>query len=165
MRQFPESIRFTPVSPRLTAYRQVFNALSLVTTVGVFVVAGAMFNARVDPDFWHGFAYLPAVALTAYDIGLLIVTPFQVRIHGYSEQSDDLLIRAGAVFRKYEAIPYGRLQYVEVRQGPLQRRFDLADVTMTTAGSKATIHGVPTADAARLRDDLSARGYARLAGL
>ena len=54
---------------------------------------------------------------------------------------------------------------MEVSQGPLQRIFDLANVTITTAGSNTTIYGVPTQQATRLRDDLTQRGYARLAGL
>ncbi len=165
MKDFPTDIEFTAVSPRLTAYRQLVTAISLVCFVGGFSVAAAIFNAQVDPGFWHGLSYIPAAWVLVYDIGVMIVTPYQVRIHGWAEQSDDLLIRAGAIFRKYEAIPYGRLQFVQVAQGPLQRKFDLANVTITTAGSTTTIYGIPTKQATRLRDDLTQRGYARLAGL
>lgn len=165
MKHFPQDVAFTPVSPKLTVYRQLVTTMSLIGFVALFLVVATIFNAQVNPDFWHGWSYLPAVWALVWDIGQLIVTPFQVRIHGWAEQSDDLLIRAGAVFRKYEAIPYGRLQFVEISQGPLQRKFDLANVTITTAGSTTTIYGVPTTQATRLRDDLTQRGYARLAGL
>ena len=165
MKAFPTAVEFRPVSPRLTTYRQLVNIISLVCFVTLFTVAALIFNAQVDPNFWHGLSFIPAVWTLLWDLGLMIVTPYQVRIHGWAEQPDDLLIRAGAVFRKYAAIPYGRLQFVEVSQGPMQRKFDLANVTITTAGSNTTIYGVPTQQATRLRDDLTQRGYARLAGL
>ena len=165
MKSFPTDVQFRPVSRKLTTYRQLVTGISLVCFVTGFTVAALIFNAQVDPNFWHGLSFIPAVWALLWDIGVMIVNPYQVRIHGWAEQPDDLLIRAGAVFRKYEAIPYGRLQFVEVKQGPLQRKFDLADVTITTAGSTTTIYGVPTKQATRLRDDLTQRGYARLAGL
>lgn len=165
MKDFPARITFRGVQPQLNTYRQIYNLISMVCFVTVFAVAAAIFNAQVDPDFWHGLSYIPAAWVFLYDVGVMILTPFQVRIHGWVEQSDDIIVRSGAIFRNYAAVPYGRLQFVDVKQGPLQRRFDLADLTITTAGSTATIHGLPAREATRLRDDLSARGYARLAGL
>lgn len=165
MKNFPTDLDFTPVRRQLTVYRQLHNLLNLVIYLVVFGVGALIFNAQVQPDFWYGWSFVPAAWMVVYYVGVFIITPFQVRVHGYAEQSDDVLIRSGAVFRRYDAVPYGRLQFVEVQQGPLQRVFDLAHVTITTAGSTATIYGLPTREATRLRDDLSSRGYARLAGL
>lgn len=165
MKGFPADLEFRPVRAQLTTYRQIYNLISMVCFVPLLTLAAIIFNAQVDPNFWHGLSYIPAAWTLLYDVGLIIVTPYQVRIHGWAEQSDDILVRSGAVFRNYEAVPYGRLQFVIVKQGPLQRKFGLADLTITTAGSTATIYGLPTREATRLRDDLSARGYARLAGL
>ena len=165
MKHFPASLEFRPVRAQLTTYRQIYNLISMVCFVTIFTVAAMIFNAQVDPNFWHGLTYIPAAWTLVYDVGVIIITPFQVRIHGWAEQSDDIVIRSGAIFRNYEALPYGRLQFVNVKQGPLQRKFDLADLTITTAGSTAMISGLPTTEATRMRDDLCARGYARLAGL
>jgi len=165
VKYFPDDIEFRPVRAQLKTYRQIYNVLSMVSFVTVFTVAAIIFNAQADPDFWHGLSYIPAAWTLVYDLGVIILTPFQVRVHGWVEQSDDILIRSGAIFRNYEAVPYGRLQFVNVKQGPLQRKFDLADLTITTAGSTATISGLPTKEATRLRDDLCSRGYAKLAGL
>ena len=165
MKDFPEAIEFRPVRAQLKTYRQIYNLISMVTFATIFTVAALIFNAQADPDFWHGLSYIPAAWVLLYDLGVIILTPFQVRIHGWVEQSDDIIVRSGAIFRNYEAMPYGRLQFVHVKQGPLQRAFDLADLTITTAGATATIYGLPTREATRLRDDLCSRGYARLAGL
>lgn len=165
MKDFPTEIEFRPVQPQLKTYRQIYNLISIAIYVTIFTVAAMIFNAQVNPGFWHGLSYIPAAWVFLYDLGVIILTPFQVRIHGWAEQPDDIIIRSGAIFRRYEAVPYGRLQFVNVKQGPLQRAFDLADVTITTAGATATIYGLPTREATRMRDDLSSRGYARLAGL
>lgn len=165
MKDFPTSIVFQPVRRQLTTYRQIYNLISLVVYVGIFGGAAALISSLVEPGWWHVAFYIPAAWIFIHCVVRIFIIPYQVRIHGWSEQDDDLLIRSGAIFRSVHAVPYGRLQFVTVDQGPLQRKFDLADVTITTAGTKAAIHGLPAREATRLRDDLSARGYARLAGL
>lgn len=165
MKAFPEDIDFVPVRRQLSTYRQMYNTISLIIYAVLLGGGAVVFNWLVDPNFWHGFAYIPVAWAVLNDVAAIIITPFQVRVHGWSEQPDDLMIRSGAIFRTYEAVPYGRLQFVNVKQGPLQRAFDIADVTVTSAGATATIAGLPTKEATRLRDDLTQRGYARLAGL
>lgn len=97
----------------------------------------------------------------------LILIPRRVRAIGYHERQDDLLIRRGILFQKLEAVPYGRLQYVDIEAGPIMRKFGLCTVQLKTASSStdASIPGVVREEGARLREELSARGQARLAGL
>ncbi|MCO1337840.1 hypothetical protein BJH93_02890 [Kocuria polaris] len=120
---------------------------------------------------WSGFPAwiawpLPAAAL-CYWIIVLIVTNRRVRAIGYAERDDDLLVRQGILFKRVLVVPYGRMQYVDVQMGPVDRAFGLCKVQLHTAASDvtATIPGVTTAEGARLREQLSARGEARLAGL
>ena len=86
---------------------------------------------------------------------------------GYAEREDDLLVRRGVLVRRLSVVPYGRMQYVDVTAGPLDRRLGLARVTLHTAAaaSDASIPGLPAAEADRLRDRLAALGEARAAGL
>ncbi|HEU0102072.1 MAG TPA: PH domain-containing protein [Mycobacteriales bacterium] len=85
----------------------------------------------------------------------------------YAEREDDLLLRRGVVVQRTSVVPYGRMQYVDVTAGPLDRRFGLATVVLHTAAAAtdATIPGLRTAEAARLRDRLAALGEARAAGV
>jgi membrane protein YdbS with pleckstrin-like domain len=59
------------------------------------------------------------------------------------------------------------MQYVDVKAGPLERALGIATVQLHTAAaaSDAAIPGLPTEEAARLRDRLAALGEARAAGL
>jgi hypothetical protein len=91
----------------------------------------------------------------------------RVRAWGFAERDDDLLVRRGVMFRRMSVIPYGRMQYVEVTAGPFERAFGLATVQMHTAAaaSDARVPGLPAAEAARLRDQLTSLGESKATGL
>ena len=86
---------------------------------------------------------------------------------GYLEREDDLLVRRGVLVRRTSVVPYGRMQYVDVTAGPLDRRMGLATVTLHTAAAAtdASVPGLRAPEAARLRDRLAALGEARQAGV
>ena len=90
-----------------------------------------------------------------------------IRDRAYAEREDDLLLRRGVVFRRTSVVPYGRMQYVDVTAGPLDRRLGLASVVLHTAAAAtdASIPGLGAREADRLRDRLAALGEARAAGV
>jgi membrane protein YdbS with pleckstrin-like domain len=89
------------------------------------------------------------------------------RSWGYVEREDDLYITRGVLFRSLVAVPYGRMQLVEVASGPLERAFGLATVTLKTASAEtnASIPGLTPDEATRLRDRLTELGEAHASGL
>ena len=89
------------------------------------------------------------------------------RSWGYVEREDDLYITHGVLFRSLVAVPYGRMQLVEVASGPLERAFGLATVTLRTASAEtnASIPGLSPDEATRLRDRLTELGEAHASGL
>lgn len=107
-----------------------------------------------------------AVALVL--LGLLLLSVDR-RWHawGYLEREDDLVVRRGVIVQRTSVVPYGRMQYVDVTAGPLDRRFGLATVTLHTAAAAtdAFVPGLLADEAARLRDRLASLGEARQAGL
>ena len=86
---------------------------------------------------------------------------------GYAERSDDLMVRRGVLIRRLSVIPYGRMQFIDVTAGPLERALGLATLRMHTAAaaSDARIPGLESGAAAALRDQLAALGEAQAAGL
>ncbi|WP_085528800.1 PH domain-containing protein [Kocuria massiliensis] len=116
---------------------------------------------------WLWLAILVPALLAASVVINMMLTPRRARAHGYVEREEDLLVRRGVIRHRVNAIPYGRLQYVEVSVGPIDRIFGLATVEIHTASSStdSKIRGICANDAARLREDLSRRGDDRLAGL
>ncbi|KGM14690.1 membrane protein, partial [Actinotalea fermentans ATCC 43279 = JCM 9966 = DSM 3133] len=137
--------------------------ISLALSLGLPLVASVVVAALVGvPGLWA----VPA-AVAAFAAWLAILVPRQVRALGYAERDDDLLIRKGIMFRTLVVVPYGRMQFVDVQAGPLDRWGGIAKVQLHTASpaSDAAIPGLPPTEADRLRDRLAERGEARLAGL
>ena len=118
---------------------------------------------------WAGVVEALAVVVIAAVVTGLALSSVERRWRawGYAEREDDLLVRRGVLVRRLSVVPYGRMQYVDVTAGPLDRRLGLARVTLHTAAaaSDASIPGLPEAEARRLRDRLAALGEARAAGL
>lgn len=117
------------------------------------------------PAWWLA-VLLPAATLVWTVVDLLLL-PNRVRSRGYSEREEDLLVRRGLLWHRVTAVPYGRMQYVEVTQGPWERLFGLSRVALHTASAATDVKivGVAQEEANRLREELSQRGEDRMAGL
>lgn len=154
----PPGVEWNGVSVKLATARRLTGLIAALPLVVAVVLLGA-FVAR---PWLLGLVVMAAVGGWWYWI-----VGRQVRSIGYAEREDDLLVRRGIVRRQIVVVPYGRLQYVDVQAGPVDRMFGIARVQLHTASAAtdAVIAGLPPAEAARVRDRLSARGQARLAGL
>ena len=89
------------------------------------------------------------------------------RSWGYAEREDDLIVTRGLLFRHVSVVPYGRMQFIDVTAGPIDRAFGLATVQLHTAAAAtdARIPGLARADADALRDRLALVGEAKATGL
>ncbi|ANC32538.1 PH domain-containing protein [Isoptericola dokdonensis] len=154
----PAGVEWTRVSDRLVPVRLLLTALWL----GLPALVCAVLAVLLTPWLW-----IPVAVLVVPLVWALLVIPRQVRALGYAERDDDLLIVKGILFRQLVVVPYGRMQFVDVNAGPLARRFGIATVQLHTAAasSDAEIPGLAPQEAERLRDRLTARGEAKLAGL
>ena len=163
----PPGVQWLRVSPKYVTVRLVEWAIGNVLLVAVlslplvFVLLGWW----RWPPLWLAIA-VPAVMLLLA-LWRLALIPRQVRAIGYAERDDDLLIRRGIFFQRTMVVPYGRMQYVDVAVGPVERSLGLCTLKLHTAstGTNAQLPGLPAQEGARLREQLSARGEARLAGL
>jgi uncharacterized protein len=147
------------VSPRLATLRRLLNiGAGAVLLVGLTVLA-AMAST------WAA-VIVAVLGVAALGWGWVVVGR-SVRSWGYAERAEDLLVTRGVLNRQLVVVPYGRMQFVDVTAGPLDRRFGLATVQLHTAAaaSDAQIPGLVPAEAARLRDRLAARGEAGAAGV
>jgi membrane protein YdbS with pleckstrin-like domain len=114
---------------------------------------------------WVGIGLLAlVVVVSAIRMGL---TPRRVRAIGYVLREDDLVFRRGILFSRLVAVPYGRMQLVDITRGPIARALGLAELRLVTAAaaSDVTLPGLPEAQATELRDELVARAESRRVGL
>jgi membrane protein YdbS with pleckstrin-like domain len=156
---WPDTVEWRSVSPKLITVELIARAI----WVAVFL-AGLGVGWVLQPH-WAWPAGMAVVV--CYAIWRSIVTVRAVKAWGYAERDQDLLVRHGLLVRRLSIVPYARMQYVDVTAGPLERAFGLATVQLHTAaaGSDAKVPGLPPAEAARLRDRLTALGEDRLEGL
>ncbi len=111
-----------------------------------------------------------AAAVAVVTVAALLALWFarrRVRAWSYTERDEDLIVARGVLVRRLSVVPYGRMQFVDVTAGPVERAFRLATVKLHTAAaaSDARIPGLERDEAARLRDRLAALGEAKAAGL
>ncbi|MCP1387780.1 PH domain-containing protein [Corynebacterium sp. TA-R-1] len=113
---------------------------------------------------WLLWALAGAAALLLWN---LILVPFRVRNLGYLETEDELLLSKGKMWHTITAIPYGRIQFVDVESGPIARALGLKKLEIHTASttSNSSLPGLPAAEADALRDRLAAKARERMSGL
>jgi membrane protein YdbS with pleckstrin-like domain len=157
----PPAYEWKRLSPNFRSLRRLTTlvVIPLVFTVPAVIVGIASGLWWISITLW-----VIAAVIVGTRLGLIERT---YRSWGYVEREDDLYITHGVLFRSLVAVPYGRMQLVEVESGPLERAFGLATVTLKTASpeTNAAIPGLAPEEAARLRDRLTELGEAQASGL
>ncbi|MDR3107421.1 MAG: PH domain-containing protein [Bifidobacteriaceae bacterium] len=155
----PDAQEWRRVSPKLVKARLVVIALWFGLPA-----LGGLIGWLIFHRWW---IISPAGAWALVGLWTAWLNDRRVRAIGYLERADDLLIRKGTIYRQLQVVPYGRLQYLDVNAGPLDRAFGLAKLELKTAAGSfyANLPGLEPEEAARLRDRLSELGNARMAGL
>ena len=140
-----------------------------VAVVGfvVLIAAGSQWvsAARSSGDVVGPVLVLGGVLVAI--VAALVLLRRRYHSWGYLERDEDLLVRRGVMVRRLSVVPYGRMQFVEVTAGLIERSFGLATVKLHTAAARsdARIPGLEPQEAARLRDQLASLGEAKAAGL
>lgn len=113
--------------------------------------------------------YLPVVGtlLLLAALGVTIAYRYpavRYRHLRYRADPDGLRIQRGVVWRKITWVPITRVQHTDVSRGPLQRNYELAKLTVYTAGTEESSiplsgleHGIATRLADHLRPDRERR--------
>ena len=160
--------------PSYTKIRLIQVVGLFITLVGVFTALTVMFEMMRSSDVLPKTTWLSALTgaiaavLVVWGIWWAALLPRRTRALGYSLRPNHLMARQGLLFRHVTSIPYGRIQYVDVDSGPLERAHHLVRLTIRTAGvtaSKVTLYGIPTECGQQLRELLIRRADERMAAL
>ena len=127
--------------------------------------AGAFFGG---PEVLRIVGLVVVAVFGLWGLWWILTTPRRTRALGYALESNHLMARRGIVFRSMSSMPYGRIQYVDVDSGPLERMCGVARLTVRTAGTTTgtmVLFGIPLNVAEELRADLVRRADERMAAL
>jgi uncharacterized protein len=160
----PPGAPWQRVSPALTKVRRI---LAVPPFVLVGIVTATLAATGPGPTWLRILFAVVAIAAMGGAAWLWSWAPRNTASWGYAENEDDLLVTGGVMFRRLVAVPYGRMQFVDVQAGPIDRAFGIASVTLHTASTEtaATIPGLPADEATRLRNRLTELGESHGAGL
>jgi len=142
-----------------------------VVVVLVSSLIGGVIGAAIALFAWLGlgwsWAWIALVIIVAIAVVQLIIAPRRAKAIGYQLRDDDLLIRRGIMFQRFVAVPYGRMQLLDIERGPIDRMLGLAELRFVTAAasSRVSIPGLVDTDAAWLRDRLVELAESRRTGL
>jgi membrane protein YdbS with pleckstrin-like domain len=152
-------VQWQRVSPKLIAVDLVAGAIFFIATAAAAAVFFFLLHI-----LWLAIAF---AALAIIGIVNLVLVPRRVRSIGYQLREDDLLFRRGIMWQRFVAVPYGRMQLVDINRGPIARSLGLSELKFVTAAASAgvTIPGLLQADAEVLRDHLVQVAESRRAGL
>jgi hypothetical protein len=135
------------------------------------VTISVLFAALFGLVFWAAAGALAGIISVVVMVALGATCSFflrrRFRAWRYQERNEDLIVARGVMVQRLSVVPYGRMQFVEVTAGPIERLFKLSTVKLHTAAaaSDARIPGLEQAEAARLRDRLTELGESMAAGM
>lgn len=150
---------FLPIAPQqVTLDRLVGLIVAAILIVGgiVGLIIYFLSIASLDWIFWL-VTGLSAAAMIGLTISSIVWPPIEVRNTFWRLESRGLEIRRGVFWKHQVSIPSSRVQHIDVSQGPLQRNFGLATLTIHTAGTanaSVELAGLDFDTATNLRDQL-----------
>ena len=105
----------------------------------------------------RGAFIAPILLLALY---LIIRAPLR-RYHarGYQIGADRLRVVRGLIFRSDTVVPFGRVQHIDVHQGPIERAYGLGTLVVHTAGNhnaSVSLPGLGHDDAMAMREEIRA---------
>jgi len=102
------------------------------------------------------FVVLPVLAVLALAGVVVGVVPgLRWRRWRYEIRPDEVDLQRGIFWISRTLVPLARIQHVDTRQGPLQRRFGLSTVVFYTAAGPNQIPELSTLVAERVRDRIA----------
>ncbi|KAM9862944.1 PH domain-containing protein [Leucobacter sp. BZR 635] len=150
------------VSPKYAVSDLIINVVTSFLPLVVVIIVSLTNNREVPLwltlGLWGLVAFFLINSLFAFR---------RVKAIGYILREDDLLFRRGIMFERIVAVPYGRLQLVDITRGPLLRALGLSTLKFVTASAATGVQlpGLTQGDAEALRDRLVELAESRRSGL
>lgn len=145
-----ETIDYQKVAPAYLKVSIIGTLIFFGLLAMVIIVVWLFSEVKQIPLLYYG---IPALWLFLTGISLW-VTERGYRLMGYAVREHDILFREGIFFRSVVAIPFKRVQHVEVKEGPIERMFGLKTLEVYTAGGQSSdlsISGLQQEEAQRLK--------------
>ncbi len=130
--------------------KKAINVWRINALIEFFIELALLIFYGIGTLLWWSLPLWPAMVLLSLVIIRLLINCFiipniRMRIWSYTFLDDAILIQSGLIIIKRSRIPMARIQHIDTEHGPIMRIYDLATLTITTAG---TVHKIPALKAA-----------------
>ncbi len=142
-------LEWKPLQP---SYRRLL-LLSTALWCAVFIAGITISIPLINLPIWISLlAYAVVIVISLLQL-LFIVKGYPFK--GYGLRMHDILYKTGWLYKNQIAVPFNRIQHVDIRQGVFERAFGLSKLNVYTAGgggSDITIPGLLDEEAQRLKE-------------
>lgn len=124
-------------------------------------IKGAIFSGFVTAAvlvvffLWFKHWYILPVIPVVIILKCFILPAIEYRQWQYRVEADRVEIIHGIFILRWSIIPINRIQHLKIEQGPLQKLFDISDVTIYTAGAIQWIKALHSDRAKEIIDRLN----------
>jgi membrane protein YdbS with pleckstrin-like domain len=137
-----DNLDLIPISKR---YRTINIALSAVFTAIVLAVLLILdFNLLFDePEWFERFKYVIYSVVLFLAFWDMLYHVFADPLIKYAVREQDVHFQSGLIFRKLVSQPILRIQHIELKRGPIERKAGLATLQVFSAGGVAHTFQIP----------------------
>ncbi len=153
---------YTPLSEKAKPVLFITAAVQaiLFAAVPVGVLWLALYdNAVLTKPLCIGVTFCIAVLAVVWAVAAPVI---RFRRYRYKLASDRIEIREGIFYIRRTVVPIDRIHQIDIVRGPLDSRFGLAKVTVTTAGGTATMRFLELEKAENICETLNGTITAKL---
>ena len=154
-----DDAELTRLHPRYKTMLRLRATLTAVPLVIAVMVLEGQLASNVDAGWPLPWGFLSTIAAVIAIIFIIRLPSRRYMARGYQISDDRLRVVRGILWRSDTIVPFGRVQHIDVDQGPLERFFDIATMTLHTAGShNASVHlpGLGHDLATQMREEIRA---------
>lgn len=142
-----------PLSPSHKTVLRVRGMIVAAVILAPAIAAEALIlrGTPVPPGLVGGAAFVLALLL------VLVIPQRRYKAWGYRVTEDELHVQTGILLRTLTVVPFGRVQHIDLSQGPIERRYGVGALTLHTAGTRSSavvLPGLDMPDAERMRDEI-----------
>jgi membrane protein YdbS with pleckstrin-like domain len=142
------------LDPRAIKLWRITDSLNMLPLLVGADIVGSVLRRFGGVSLFLGF--LPVLAVLILGAVVVGIAPgLRWRRWRYEIRPDEVDLQRGILWISRTLVPLARIQHVDTRQGPLQRRFGLSTVVFYTAAGPNRIPELSTPVAAEVRDRIA----------
>jgi membrane protein YdbS with pleckstrin-like domain len=132
-------LRLRPPRNKLDRRAPMLWALKGLIDSVILLVGVAIVTRFVPDEFQQWMTMLLGISIALAVLVTVVVPIWRYRVHRWEVTEDAVYASRGWWRQEWRIAPISRLQTIDTVRGPLQRRFGLASLTVTTASAAGPI--------------------------